>query len=446
MPIKHTLQRLLRGAQARTTMLRAISALWLGTMAGAALAFATQVALARLLGVDQFGAFSAALAVVTLLAPLAGFGIGGYWLHLFGSEGWRAQRWLPGSLRFVTLTAAAAVALLCGWAWIGPHDGGTAWLLSLLAIHIPGLAATDLAGAKFQLEGRHDRLAILQFAPSLFRLAGVVSLALLLGTSAFTANHAAVAYMAVALAFLLIGGRQMALMRGGRLALHGHGIPMRGVHEPADDRPGLMTIARAAWPYGLAGIFYLIYFQSDIILIRYIVGERASGIYNVAFMVMAAIYLLPGVVYQKFMLPRLHYWAHHDVARLHATYRAGNRVMLALGLVSMLLLLVLAPLLLPRVFGEAYRDSVTLLQILAVAAPFRFVASSAAAVLTTRSHVRTKVRLMGWAALINVGLNFALIPTYGAIGAAVATVSTEALLTGMFVLKVKSARFEETIT
>jgi O-antigen/teichoic acid export membrane protein len=59
--------------------LKAISLLWLGSLLGAGCAFLTQVILARQLGPAEFGAFATAFAMVTMLMPLAGFGVAQYW-------------------------------------------------------------------------------------------------------------------------------------------------------------------------------------------------------------------------------------------------------------------------------------------------------------------------------------------------------------------------------
>ena len=64
----------------------ALALLWLGTLIGAGLAFLTQIILARKLGSEYFGMFSAVLAMVTLVTPLAGFGISQLWLKVFGQE------------------------------------------------------------------------------------------------------------------------------------------------------------------------------------------------------------------------------------------------------------------------------------------------------------------------------------------------------------------------
>ena len=84
--------------------IKSVSVLWLSLIGSAVLAFLTQVILARQLGPVSFGEFSAALATITLLCPLAGFGVSGLWLIVFGKEGWLANRWLPASFRYIFIS------------------------------------------------------------------------------------------------------------------------------------------------------------------------------------------------------------------------------------------------------------------------------------------------------------------------------------------------------
>jgi Polysaccharide biosynthesis protein len=74
---------------------KAISLWWLGSLRGAGLAFLTQVILARRLGPSAFGVFASALATVTLLVPLAGFGMMHYSPEVVDEEGWGVMRGLP---------------------------------------------------------------------------------------------------------------------------------------------------------------------------------------------------------------------------------------------------------------------------------------------------------------------------------------------------------------
>jgi O-antigen/teichoic acid export membrane protein len=408
------------------TAFRAISVLWFGSIFGAGFAFLTQVLLARELGPAVFGLFSATLGMVMLVTPLSSFGLGGFWLSVFGHEGWAATRWLRGSFHFVLASSSLVIAALLGWASLGPHDATTRSLLTLLTVYVFGQASMELVSARLQLEGRYAHLALWQLTPHLLRFFLIATLAYTTG-ELLTATNAAYSYAAVSVGTLLIAAYLVNRMYRGKFYLQGHGH-QTFADTPQPALPTMRDVAAKTWPYGLTGVLYLVYFQSDIILLKYIAGDEAAGIYNVGFIITAAIYLLPSVVYQKFLMPKLHLWANHDRERFYKTFRTGSTAMLLIGLVAMVATWMIAPPAIRLLFGANYEQSVSVIMVLSLAIPVRFFASSAGATLSTQHHVVKKARIMAIGAAINVLLNFAIIPQFGVAGAAATTVATEMLI------------------
>lgn len=407
---------------------KAMSLLWVGSMVSAGFTFLTQILLARELTPAALGVFSAALGTTLLIAPLAGFGVAGFWLKTFGEEGWAALRWLSSSFRFIAMSSALIGTILWSWALFGPHSESMSLLLMVLSVCLLGQTSMELIIAKLQLEERYISLAAWQISFGLLRLVLIVLL------SAFALDRlsiltAAIAYSITAAITFVVGLVMMFRIYQGQIALVGHGSS--GLSVGPTPQHAIRQIAAQAWPFGLAGIFYLVYFQSDIILLKYLASDEDAGYYNVAFTLIAAAYLLPGAVYQKFLMPKLHRWANHDRARFFKTYQIGNIAMLSLGLLVMLAIWLLASPIIVFVFGAQYTEAISIVVILAIAVPFRFFASSAGAAISTQHHIRNKSLLMGVGAIINVVLNCLAIPTYGTTGAAVATVATELLLTVM---------------
>lgn len=411
------------------------SILWISSLGAAVLAFVIQVILARSLSPGNYGLFVSALTTIGLLSPIPGFGIAQYWLKAFGAEGRRAQRWVPVSLQFGALTTVISVLLLLCWAFLGPHD----WqmqrlLLVLLPVNASSLLIA-LVGAKLQLEEEFSRLAMWQLFPNTMRFLFV------LGVSAaavrIAPNRLAVAYASIAVILTIVGVVQIRSMLRGELKLKGSYVA--GEDDDAA-KPGMamrakmLELARGAWPFGLGTVFHLIYFQSDVLLLKYLKGNEVAGIYSVAFTIMIAVYLLPSSVFQKFLMPKVHRWAVHDRKKLLRVYRFGNGIMLAVGGCVGILLLILAPWGVPLLFGVGYRKAVPLVLILAISAPMRYLASSVGATLVTRSNMRRKSLYMGGVAVFNVLLNIALIPALGARGAAIATVASETLLLGFYLV------------
>jgi O-antigen/teichoic acid export membrane protein len=417
--------------------------LWLGSLAGAGLVFITNVVLARELTPSGYGVFAAALTTITLLLPLAGFGVRGFWLKVFGAEGWGAVRWLTRSFRFVILSTTVTLLLLAAWTAFGPHDETFRWLLFWLLPVLVGYPFIELVSAKLQLEERYNALALWRVMPQLTRLL-LVLLVVSGATGEVNLDTIAVAYAAVAFVMINAGFAQLRAMAQGHFVLKGH-------LKPSDTENIFQTtvtsivrvsdVARQTWPFALTGLFYLVYFQSPVILLKYLTSDQAAGIYNVAVTIMAAVYLLPAAIYQQYLLPKFHRWKNYDRSRFLEVYRAGNGGMLLLGVFASGAMLLLTPWLIPLLFGKAYQEAVSLLTILALCAPVRFLVISIGATFVTQEHMRLKVLYMSMAAVINVLLNILIIPVYGAQGAAVSTLLSEIMLLTLFLLAVRKHVF-----
>lgn len=406
--------------------IKTISLLWASSLLGAGFAFLTQIILARQFGPDGFGVFMAALMTVTMLAPLAGFGVPQLWLKVFGKEGWGATRWLDSSFRFVVFSSMLVLIVIVVWAIIGPHDQLTTKLLIVLSLYVLGHVTIELVSAKLQLEERYLSYSFWQFLPHLIRFSSIFVLFVWL-TDLMTVQYVALIYGVVAIFLVVFGCLQLVYMSRKKFQLKGHGLN-QNTECAQTVFPTIKTIIEQSWPFGMAGLFVFIYMQSDIILVKYITGAEAAGQYSVAFSVMAAVYLLPTVIYQKFLLPKIHRWANHDRERFFQVYRQGNMIMLVLGMIAMLAVWVLSEWGILFLYGIEYFESINLLNILALCAPLYFLATSVGATLVTQDHMKRKVKCMGLVALINIILNIVFIPSYGAAGAAVSTVISNVIL------------------
>lgn len=417
----------------------ALSLLSLATAMGALMVFATQTLLARRFGPQDYGLFASSLATVTLIAPLAGFGLSQYRLKVFGVEGWAAQRWRVPSQRFITASTLLTLALLAAWAlWAPPVDARTREFLLLLSPVVLGLLAVEQIGSKLRLEDRHAALAGWQLL-----IPGGRLLVALLAYAWLAVPLVAVAwgYAVLAVMVVLLALPQWRAMARGQWSLHGHGAPVAALPS---DTPSVWRLMALAWPYGMAAVLYPVFFQIGTVQLKYLAGDAAAGHFGIALAVMTAIYLFPATVYQKFLLAKLHRWAVHDRPRFDQAYRWGALAMLGSGLLVAAVLWWAAPWSL-RVFGADYQGLPALLQILALCVPIRFLSTAVGSVLLTERHMRYRVAAMAAAAVAAVALNLLLIPRWGETGAAWATVIAESLLllaTAFGARRVRRARTE----
>ncbi|MCP5197106.1 MAG: oligosaccharide flippase family protein [Gammaproteobacteria bacterium] len=422
---------------------KAISLLWLGSLLGAGFAFLTQVILARQLGPSEFGVFASALATVTILAPLAGFGVAQYWLKAFGEEGWGAMRWLPPSFRFIGVSTVIVITVLMVWGLYGPHEQSAGRVIIVLSSYVLGQVSVELVSSKLQLEEHYVNLAAWQLTSQLARFLLVVILSFGL-TGWMSGLNVAVAYAVVSGVIALLGCIHLVRMARGNFRLKGHSQPVSALDAGGGggELPRVMMLVSQAWPFGLSMMFYFIYYQSSIVLIKYLVGPKEAGIYNVACAVMAAVYLFPGVLYQKFLIPKIHRWANHDRERFYQVYRQGNKVMLALGTGAMLSIWLLSSWAILLLFGKQYSEAIVLLNTLAVSAPIIFTAASVGATLVTGEYMRKKVKYQGGIAVLNVFLNLILIPVLGSLGAAISSVISNACLLVVYYISTQRLVFK----
>ncbi len=335
------------------------------------------------------------------------------------------------SFLFSIFSTIVTVLIVLLWAFFINHSALTKALLFIMSSYIVGQVFYELVSGRLQLEERYINLSVWQFFPHLSRFL------LICFTVFFVSGEAAVTYVAYCYAFtsLIMSFFGFVYLQ----SMLKNGVQLKQSQEYYKCDPALFKtnvslndVIKTCWPFGIGAFAHLVYYQSDVVMIQYFVGDKSAGQYNIAFVVMSAIYLLPSMLYQKFLMPKIHRWSNYDFEKFHRIYTLGTRYMFLLGLASTLALWVMGGWGIELLFGERYRESGELLNILALSAPIIFVALSAGSVLVTQQHMQDKVKYMLVVALVNVALNFYCIPKWGAEGAAATTVISNLLLLSLY--------------
>jgi O-antigen/teichoic acid export membrane protein len=413
------------GARARMLAgARILSVLFTGTLVSSGLSFVSQMLVARSLPIVEVGRLAALLAAINFLTPIGSAGVNWFLLQIFGRERGRAVRWLPNCARLV---AATSMLACCGLAaYIGFSDVrrfGAGFVLCCSVPILLGQTAVELSTARFQLEDRYNGLAIWQALTQAGRCL-VVVLAVVggLGGAAVLAGYGLVGALGTGSGALLLAG-----LGSARLRLAGAEGPER---DEAEDRhaPSFWETAVQALPFALVTMFYVLFFQGGVVILDWLAGAAAAAVYNAAFLIVAAISLVPQVIYMKFLTARIYRWAEHDRGTFNAALHVGIPTMAGLGLLGGLMSAVLAPWLVPLLFGGRYEGAVLALAILSAGIPVRFVQTAYSSAFVSRAEVSQKARYLGISAVTTVAANFILVPWVGVNGAAVANVLAEIVL------------------
>lgn len=402
-----------------------ILALLSSSFGSALLAFLTQLLLARALNVPDYGRMVALLAIVNVIGSFASYGVGLFWLQVFGQEGWTAIRWIMPTIQIVGTATIAGAGLLAGYV-ILTAEGSLAYssfLAALLVSVLLGQSLAEITAARLQLEERYLVLAGWQ---SLTQLGRSLAVVFVVATDATDLPHLLAGYALVGFIISTISAISLDQVRGGRIALVGHGgsPPLAKI----SDRAPIQAAFVGAMPYCLCTIFYLVYSQGVVVVVERGVGREAAAMYNVAFLIVAAIYLIPNVIYMKYLVSKIFRWWTQDRQMFSAVFHVGVAANGTLGVICMLAVIASAPFVIPILFGSRYAASVPVLVLLSVGIPVRFIQHTFGATLFSQENMKRSVFYMGAAALSCLVLSLLLIPRFGVEGAAVSSVLAEITL------------------
>lgn len=396
----------------------------------ASLSFLTQAILARTLSLHEYGLFSAINNFILVVTPLAGLGIGNYWLKKFGQKGWDGRLWVGPSLLILatSLPLGLIFTVLVGW-HLWPDTASHALLILLCPVMLMQ-SCGNAARSRFQLEERYTALAIWNMVPVIVKFLIVCLTAIMVLGLFGLAACLSVSMLAIS----LVGLWYAYPLKSGRIQLVGHGQRPTRFDNSKLLHKGIAQkdIFKEMLPFALGSFFGLVFLQSDIFILSFLAGSEQAGLYSAAFAVMAAIYFLPGAIFSQYLLPKYHRWTERDNEKLLNVFRFGNMAMLTIGSIIMVAVFLLAPHIIPLIFGDRFQGTAEILQWLALCIPLRFISSSVGGALVTKENMKRKVFYQGVAALLNVCLNFLLIPIYQVYGAVISTVASECILLGLY--------------
>ncbi len=187
-------------------------------------------------------------------------------------------------------------------------------------------------------------------------------------------------------------------------------------------------------PFGLAGLFTVIYYRVDMVMIEAMLGVIPTGQYGAAYRILEALQILPAIVGLAAIYPRLarlhQDGAHADFTRL---LRNGLLALIGISILISLLLTALSGTVIHLLDPDpAYAPAANALRVLVWTFPFVCGKTLLYSALICMDRQRLVAISLGFAVLFNITLNTFMIPAQGIQGAAIATILTEVLLTAIF--------------
>ena len=186
-------------------------------------------------------------------------------------------------------------------------------------------------------------------------------------------------------------------------------------------------VFRRSWPLVLHALLGLLIFNVDFFFLRAFRDSATVGRYAAAYTLISFVLNL-GVAYGMSLLPAITRLS-GDPSGERALYDKAMAQAFAAALPIAVGGALVAAGIMGVVFGSAYAPAAAPLRVLLCTLPVALARSVAQAALIARGRQDQVLRSVAWAAVVNIALNFALIPRYGMVGAAASTLITETVRT-----------------
>jgi O-antigen/teichoic acid export membrane protein len=380
----------------------------LGYGVGTLLAAGTSVFLLRHLGRDDFGRYGAIAALLGVVSGVSDAGltaVGARELALArGDERARLLRNLVTLRLAITPLGIAAAVVFALVAYDSTMVWGT--LLGGVGVLLVNTQATMMMPLSVEL-----------------RLGAV---------TAFEVAKAALTFVVVAL--LVAAGSSLLPFFGAQIPVGAAvilltplAVPLRRGLLPGYDRDVARRLLREALPLAVALTMNVVYFRVLMIMTSLLASKAATGLFATSFQVFAVLFSLPLLVLSS-ALPLLSVAGRDDDDRLRFGLQKMTEVALAAAVVLVLVIVALAPMLIPLLGGDQYKGAGPVLQIQAFALIAVFVGQvgQLALVSLRRQSALAWANLSALVVVLVLGAVF--IPLWGARGAASAAVVGEAVL------------------
>lgn len=392
-------------------------------VASLGLGLAAIVVAARFLGPDRFGSLSYAISIVGLFAVAGHMGLHGLIVRELVKHPESREEVLGTSavLKFVGMGIGYLMLILYALVYEGLGS------IEFCLIAIVGLSLlfrpSDVIDCLFQA----------------FVQARYVAIARVLSHCASAGMYLALVLAGAGLVFFALAPVFQALVAALALLVF--------LYVKSDQRISCWRFSRArsrellgqGWIIYLASLFAVIYLKVDQVMLRWLADTKEVGQYAIAAQLSEAWYFVPTAIVASFF-PRLIGLRDQDKKLFELRLQQLFDALFTLGLVVAIIITLIGPWLIEVLFGSDFEGSAPILVIHIWAAIFIFMRAAFSKWILIENALHFSLITQGLGALANVLMNFLLIPRFGGLGAAVATLVSYSVASFLALLFYKRTR------
>ena len=205
----------------------------------------------------------------------------------------------------------------------------------------------------------------------------------------------------------------------------------------------LKPTIKDAIPFGVTGIFTMVYFWIDSVILSLMVGNEVVGWYNAAYRLIF-IFISLYSVYMVSIFPVMSGFYKTSKKSIKIVYERSFKFLLIISIPIAVSTTLLADKIILLIYGAGYIPSIIALQILIWTIVFMFVNNLSLNLLGSVNRPLIVAKIIAAGAVFNIILNILLIPKFSYIGSSAATVITELLMIPIFIHILLKTEYTET--
>ncbi|SEN61459.1 flippase [Paenibacillus sp. OV219] len=192
------------------------------------------------------------------------------------------------------------------------------------------------------------------------------------------------------------------------------------------------------WPMAISSVSVMLYMKIDQVMIGKILGDSDLGIYSAATRISEIWYFIPGAIVSS-LTPSIVKAKQMNESRYLKKNQSLLDLCTLLAYVLALPMTFLSNFIILLLYGSEYKEAGLILAIHIWSAVFVFLGAAKNPWIISEGHLKINSTATAIACLVNIGLNFILLPTMGVVGAAVATLISYGIANFfIFLLSVKT--------
>ncbi|MFX0195749.1 MAG: flippase [Candidatus Hodarchaeota archaeon] len=368
----------------------------------------------RYLGKEQYGYYATAIAFTAIFSVFLEIGLGTGLVRM-GSRDRNAIDWFYGNVLFLkALLGAIAYLFMLLIAFHLHYSPKTVHLIPILGLVVVITSFYRSFSSVMEVFQRMEVIALFEIASSAFPSL-LVFIVIVLDLGLYAVGYAA---LIAALLVLIIWFWFTSKLATPRIRIH-----------------KLVYVLRNSWMFGLGAIFYVVFYEVDSVMLSIIKNETQVAIYSAAYKLMGIALVLQEII-SRVVNPLAFNYGLYDRNKLRKIHVMVTRYYACIGTPIAVLLFCFSTTIINFLFGGDFSESVILLKLFSLVILIRYLSDFNGNILVYIDKVNVGLTIFGSTALLNVILNILLIPPYGYIGAAIATLVCETFLSVLRILSV----------